>query len=424
MKNSIIKISVILFLSSLFLTACKNDKKAEVAKASAETHTEGEHGDEHEGEGKEVTLTLDQYKAVGVATGKVEIRNLNAVIKANGYTNVPPQNNANVSTLIGGTIQNINILEGTYVAKGKVLATIQNLDVVQMQEDYATANANIEYLQLEYDRQKVLSEENINGKKAFQEVKSKLAVEQVRAKAAQKRLDMLNVGVESSPIIPILAPMSGYIGKIHATKGSYAEVGKSLFEIIDNSQMHLDLNVYEKDLFKIKEGQTVDVVLINQANKTIKATIFGINKTFTNESKSVAVHAKINATDVKGLIAGMYVSANINVNNITVQTLPKDAIVKNGEKFYVFVENGEEEAGEKHEEEGHDHKAGEKHDHEAEAKKPKVITFIPVEVIPGITDLGFTEVNFIGAVPKGKPFVIKGAFYLLSAMMGGGEHEH
>jgi membrane fusion protein, heavy metal efflux system len=407
MKNSIIKISVILSLSSLFLTACKNDKKVEIAKATTEKLAEGEHADEHGGE--EVTLTLDQYKAVGIVTGNVEMRNLNAVVKANGYTNVPPHNNAEVSTLIGGTIQNINVLEASYVTKGKVLATIQNLEVVQMQQDYAMAIANIEYLQLEYERQKVLSEENINGKKAFQEVKAKLAVEQVKAKSAQKRLEMLNVSTESSPIIPILAPMSGYISEIIATKGAYAEVGKPLFKIIDNSQMHLDLHVYEKDLFKIKEGQTVDVVLINQANKTLKATIFGINKTFTNESKSVAVHAHFNSNDVKGLISGMYVSANINVNNITVQTLPKDAIVKNGEKFYVFVENREEEVGEKH---------------EAESKKPKVMAFIPVEVIPGVTDLGFTEVNFIGEVPKSKPFVIKGAFYLLSAMMSGGGHEH
>ncbi len=397
MKNSFTKIIVVLFVSSLFLTACKNDKKAEVATATTEKPAESAAEKQVE---KEVTLTLEQYKAVAIGTGKVEMRNLNAVIKANGYTNVPQQNTANVSTLIGGTVQNILVLEGAYVTKGKVLATIQNLDIIQMQEDYATANANIEYLQLEYDRQKTLSEENINGKKTFQEVKSKLAVEQVRARSAQKRLEMLNVSTDNSPNIPILAPISGYIGKIHATKGGYAEVGKPLFDIIDNSQIHLDLNVYEKDLFKIKEGQTVDVVFTNQANKILKATIFGINKSFTNESKAVVVHAKISSTDVKGLISGMYVSANINVNNVTVPTLPKDAIVQKGEKFYVFVENGEEEVGE---------------------KKTKVKSFLPIEVVPGVTDLGFTEVSFVGDVPKDKPFVTKGAFYLLSVMMGGGE---
>jgi membrane fusion protein, heavy metal efflux system len=406
MQNYIIKISIVFFLSIPFFTACKSEKSPAITQPTTEAEPET---------AEALTLTFDQYKAVGIATGKVEMRNLNAVVKANGYTNVPPQNNANVSTLMGGTVQNIHVLEGTYVSKGKILATIQNLDVVQMQENYATATANIEYLQLEYDRQKTLSDENINGKKAFQEVKAKLIVEQVRAKAAKKRLEMLNVGTESSPNIPVLAPISGYIGKIQTTKGAYAEVGKPLFEIIDNSQMHLDLNVYEKDLFKIKEGQTVDVVLINQSNKTIRATIFGINKTFTNESKSVAVHAKINAKNVSGLISGMYVAANINVNNVTVQTLPKDAIVKSGEKYYIFIEDGVQTAA-------HDHQASEKH--ETSEKKAQIVAFTPVEVIPAITDLGYTEVNFVSEVPKDKKIVIKGAFYLLSAMMGAGEHEH
>jgi membrane fusion protein, heavy metal efflux system len=388
MKNSITKI--FLFLTSLFLLACKNDKKTEVAKASTETVAK------EETKSEEVILTAEQYKAVDIQTGTIEMRNLNAVVKANGYTNVPPQNTANVSTLIGGSVLQINVVEGAYIAKGKVLATIQNMDVVQMQEDYAVASANIEYLQLEYERQRILSEENVNAKKQFQEVKAKLAVEQARAKAAKSRLEMLHLGTDSSPIIPIYAPISGYIGKIQTTKGSYAEVGKPLFEIIDINEMHLDLNVYEKDLFKIKEGQTADVILINHANKNIKAKIFAIGKTFNNESKTVTVHAHINADDLKGLIAGMFVTANINVNDATVQTLPKDAIVKNGEKYYVFMDNGED--------------------------KTKNRIFKPIEVVPGVTDLGYTEVRFTQEASSSQYFVKKGAFYLLSAMMNGGEY--
>jgi membrane fusion protein, heavy metal efflux system len=414
-----LKIGFFLTLTSLFYTACTNN-----AAAPATTAVEDEHAaDETTHKAGEVALTLLQYKAVGIQTGKIDMRNLNTIVKANGYTNVPAQNNANVSTLIGGTIQNINVLEGVYVAKGKILATVQNLEVVQIQEDYAVSAANIAFLELEYDRQKMLSDENINGKKMFQEVKSKLAVEQAHLKAAKTRLDLLKLDPNSTPNIPITAPISGYIGKIHTSKGAYAEIGKPLFEIIDNTQMHLDLNVYEKDLFKIKEGQTVDVVLTNQANKTLKATIFGINKSFTNESKAVVVHAKINTANVKGLIAGMYVSANINVTNTTVATLPKEAIVQNGDKFYAFLEIGEEEVPEAHEEEDAQ-AANETHKADEKPKMVKVMAFIPIEVVPGVTDLGFTEVHFVGEVPEGKSFVKKGAFYLLSAMKSGGLYEH
>ncbi|KRB55663.1 efflux RND transporter periplasmic adaptor subunit [Flavobacterium sp. Root186] len=370
--------------------------------ACSEKKTEETH--EEEKSQTEAALTESQYKTVGIETGFVEERNLNKIIKANGYTTVPPQNSAEVSTLIGGTVKDIYVLEGTFVNKGKVLATIQNLEVIEIQEDYHSAAANVEYLQLEYNRQKTLSDENVNPRKTFQEVKAKLAAERARAQAAKNKLEALHVGTKgSSSLVPIVAPISGYVGKISIAKGAFAQTGVSLFEVVDNSQMHLDLNVYEKDLGSISIGQVIDFVLTNQSNKSIKGKIFGINKSFSNESKTVAVHAKIDPADAKDLISGMYVSANINIVNATVPALPKDAVVRNADKYFVFVQEEE---------------------HKNEKTKETEIHFKAIEVIPGTTDLGFTEIKFVDRIATDAKIVTKGAFYLLSAMKGGGEHEH
>lgn len=363
----------------------------------------------------EVVLTASQFKTVGIETGTIENRNLNKVIKASGYTTVPPQNSAEVATLIGGTVKDILVLEGTFVNKGKVLATIQNLEVIEMQEDYHSAMANIEYLQLEFNRQKTLSDENVNPRKTFQEVKSKLAAEKARAQAAKNKLEALHVSTKgSTSVVPIVAPISGYVGKINIAKGAYAQTGVSLFEVVDNSQMHLDLNVYEKDLGAISIGQVIDFVLTNQSNKSIKGKIFGINKSFSNESKTVAVHAKIDPADAKDLISGMYVSANINILNATVPSLPKDAVVKNADKYFVYIQEERHKEQTNHQE----HKTAAK-----EAAHDE-IHFKAVEVVPGTTDLGFTEVKFVESIPADAKIVVKGAFYLLSAMKGGGEHSH
>ncbi|RYJ39087.1 RND family efflux transporter MFP subunit [Flavobacterium anhuiense] len=398
--QSLISLRFVFALFAVTLTSC-NEKKAEEPQEEEKSTTE-------------VALTFSQAKTVGIETGFVEDRNLNKVIKANGYTTVPPQNSAEVSTLIGGTVKDIFVLEGTYVNKGKVLATIQNLEVIGMQEDYQSAVANVEYLQLEYNRQKTLSDENVNPRKTFQEVKAKLAAERARAQAAKNKLDALHVNTKgTASVVPIVSPINGYVGKINIAKGAFANTGVSLFEVVDNSQMHLDLNVYEKDLGSISIGQVIDFVLTNQSNKSIKGKIFGINKSFSNESKTVAVHAKIDPADAKGLIPGMYVSANINIVNATVPALPKDAVVKNADKYFVFVQEDEKA------EEKHDHKEGEKEEvHEQE------VHFKAIEVIPGTTDLGFTEVKFVNDISANAKIVTKGAFYLLSAMKGGGEHTH
>jgi cobalt-zinc-cadmium efflux system membrane fusion protein len=385
-----------LLMLILLLTSC-NEKKTEEVQEDEKLENE-------------VMLTAAQFKTVGIQFGMVENRNLNTIIKANGYTTVPPQNSAKIATLLGGTVKDILVLEGTYVNKGKVLATIQNLEVVEMLEEYKSATANIEYLQLEYNRQKTLADENVNPRKTFQEVKAKLAVERARAQAAKNKLLALNISPNSNnALIPILSPISGYVGKISIAKGAFAETGIPLFEVVDNSQMHLDLNVYEKDLGSISIGQEVDFILTNQSNKSIKGKIFGINKSFSNESKTVAVHAKINPDDAKGLISGMYVSANINLNSATVPALPKASIVKNGDKYFIFIQ--EEEHAEK----------GEKHDSKEEAEE---IHFKAIEVIPGTTDMGYTEIKFVTSIPNTSKIVTQGAFYLLSAQKGGGEHTH
>ena len=407
MKNIFIKsnyrlgffFNLFVLFSILFVLNSCGEKKTEEAP-------------EEEKSENEVALTAVQFKTVGIETGSVENRNLNLVIKANGYTTVPPQNRANISTLIGGTVKDIFVLEGTFVNKGKVLATIQNLEVVEMQEDYNSAVANIEYLQLEYNRQKTLSDENVNPRKIFQEVKSKLAVEKARAQAAKNKLQTLNMSTKGSSLVPIVSPISGYVGKISIAKGVFAETGTVLFEVVDNSQMHLDLNVYEKDLGSISVGQEVDFILTNQSNKSIKGKIFGINKSFSNESKTVAVHAKINPADAKGLISGMYVSANININNATVPALPKDAIVKNGDKYFVYIQEEHQEEEKKTTEKG------------AKEEAQNETHFKAIEVIPGTTDLGYTEVKFVSEITADAKIVVKGAFYLLAAMKGGGSHDH
>lgn len=411
MKNIFLKLnykqasffSFLLLVSCFFFLISCGEKKTEEATESENSETE-------------VILTEGQYSTIGIETSSIEMKNLNTIIKANGYTAVPPQNMANISTLLGGVVKDIFVLEGTFVSKGKVLATIQNLEVTEMQEDYQSAIANIEYLQLEFNRQKTLSEEEVNPRKVFQEVKSKLAVEKARAQAAKNKLQALNVSLNgNTSLIPIVAPISGYVGKINVTKGAFAETGVTLFEVVDNSQMHLDLNVFEKDLGNISIGQEIDFILTNQSNKSIKGKIFGINKSFSNESKTVAVHAKINPKDTKDLISGMYVAANINITNQTVPALPKDAVVRNGDKHYIYIQEAVQGATPKKDEKAHEHKEGESHNE---------IHFKAIEVVPGTTDLGYTEIKLVEEIPSNAKIVIKGAFYLLATSKGGGAHEH
>ena len=220
----------------------------------------------------------------------------------------------------------------------------------------------------------------------------------------------------------MLAPISGNLTEIYIKIGSNVEAGKPLMNIVDNSKLHVDLLVYEKDLFKVKIGQNVRFVLVNQDNSEVKGKIFSVGKSFENDTKSVAVHADITNNQQK-LIPGMYVSALIDVGSNNVKAVPTDAIIKaDGREFIFVLEEGHKE--EAHDEkEGHNHEDGDKHE-EAEGK---TFHFQRIEVKSGTTQLGYSQVTLLQKIDANAKIVLKGAYYIQSHLIkneGGGGHAH
>ena len=389
----------------------------------AAVHAEGDGHDHeateaHDEEGhaenpmvKEVHLNPAQYQAAGVELGGFEQKNLSDVINANGYTKLPPQNQAQVSVPLPGNIKTIRVIEGQYVKAGQVLATMVSmaynnlrLERAKLNEQLSAAQTNLEYLKLEFARQKELSDENVNAKKVFQKVSADLNAEEGKIKALQSQITILSQNIQiggnaNSPLISITAPISGHITEVNVTIGTAVDVAKALFSIVDNSKMHVDLLVYEKDLFKVKPGQTVRFVLTNQDNQEIRGKIFSVGKSFESETKSVAVHADI-VNEKQMLIPGMYVNALIDVGSNAVEALPMDAIIKADGREFIFV---------------------------LEEKDQDEYHFQRIEVKTGTAQLGYTQLSVLQPLEKSQNIVIKGAYYLQSHLTkseGGGGHEH
>jgi cobalt-zinc-cadmium efflux system membrane fusion protein len=420
-RKNIHQLSGILTLLLLVLiSACGSSDPAEVEK---EEHSDSKN--------KEVELNQAQYDASNIQLGDFELKNLSAVINANGYTKLPPQNQADVSVLVAGLIKKINIIEGQFVKQGQTLAVIESMEFTKIQEAYLTSKSNLELMLLEYERQKTLNEGNANSKKALQKAKSEYEIEKARYNSLKKQMNTLNLSSSenATSTMEIKAPISGYVTDINIKIGTNAEPGQTLFSIVDNSKMHVDLLVYEKDLQKVKVGQTIIFVLTNQDNTEIKGKVFSIGKAFENETKSVAVHADI-INDKQTLIPGMYVNALINVGSQQVKALPLDAVVKADGREFIFVLEEDHAEEEGHEEEAHDHEAGHSHDdghaHEEEVHE-KTYHFKRIEVKTGTNQLGYVQVTVLQALPENAKIVLKGAYYIQSHLLkseGGGGHEH
>jgi cobalt-zinc-cadmium efflux system membrane fusion protein len=425
-----IKRNIAVLICSAFIIIAISSCGDTTKKTEATTEAAHDHGAEgHEEHSEALELSQEQMNAVGIVIGNIEQKNLTAVVKASGQLAVPPQNAAQINVLTGGIIRKINVIEGQRVSKGQVLVTIENQDLIRLQQDYLTAKSGFSFIEAEYNRQQQLKAADAGTGKAHQQAEANYNAERAKLKALERQLQQYGISVSRiasgniTSQVPVTAPINGTIGKISAETGSYAQPGVSIMDIVDNSKIHADLIVFEKDLSKIKVGQKVDFRLTNQKNEQIEGQIYGINKSFENDSKGVVVHAVIKKPGAN-LIPGMYVTGLIGVGTETTSAVPIDAVVRSEGKEFIFVVD--EKAKAAHEEE-HDHahkgEAEEKHKEE-DAKDQNSVHFKKVEVTTGVSEQGYIQITPIEKLPTDVKIVTKGAFYLQSKSSGPAEHSH
>src|SRR5690606_3318145 len=170
-----------------------------------------------------------------------------------------------------------------------------------------------------------------------------------------------NASLKSSLVVT--SPISGTVSNVFAKIGSYVDVSSPIAEIIENTALHLDLQVYEKDIPLIKIGQKIDFVVTNNPNKTYSAEVYSIGSSSSGEGKTIAVHSRITG-DKTGLIDRMSKTEMVSLDDVLSTTVPNDAIVNADGKYYLFLDKEQEEEPLEHKEgEVHDHKEEEAHDH-------------------------------------------------------------
>ncbi|MFV0141112.1 MULTISPECIES: efflux RND transporter periplasmic adaptor subunit [Empedobacter] len=411
-----IKIIIYSVLAILFLSSCTKETKTEQPIEEKKA--------EHEEAPQTVaTLTEEQMKAVGVKLGTIEVKELTAMIKANGLLNVPNSNMASVASMFGGVIQTLPIQEGSYVKKGQVIATISNPEFIITQEQYLTVLSRITYAEQEFRRQKELFDNDAGAKKNLQNSSAELKTLRSQKASLSRQLQMM--GINPSKVtnanlrngMVITAPISGTVSKIIAQIGSYVDVSSPVAEIIDNSSIHLDLQVFEKDLPKMKVGQVIQFELTNNPGNSYEAVVYSIGSSFENESKTIAVHSKVRGNK-SGLINGMNITGAVSLSNSSTPAVPNEAIVEADGKFYIFVKTN------KKVEEHTDEESKDPNEKNKEHKNEKSINFEKIEVVKGSSNMGYTAITTVNEVDPNAQIVVKGSFFVNAKLSNSGDHGH
>ncbi|MGL5318799.1 MAG: efflux RND transporter periplasmic adaptor subunit [Bacteroidales bacterium] len=323
------------FLAFALFSSCSEKKEA----AKDET-VKQEKKEKNSIELNEKQITLSE-----IETGSLEKREISHTVNGNGFMQLPPENMATISLPISGRVAKIYVTTGDKVRKGQLLAEIEHPEHIAIQKEYLENKSAYETGKLEYERIKALASDNITSQKQLQEAETKFVSVKAALQASLATLNLLNIdpavlhkeGIKSR--FGIKSPIHGSITASTLNLGKSIQPGESLFDLIDKSHMHVNLQIFESDLPHISVGDLVEFNLISHPEEHFEAFIQYIGEKVDQSNRSVEVIAHIR--EPKDVFKeGMYVNGMIHTQKREVLTLPETALINRDNSWFAFIRKG------------------------------------------------------------------------------------
>jgi cobalt-zinc-cadmium efflux system membrane fusion protein len=395
MKNTYI---IAVFTTLIIAVGCKNNKQPMVE----DDHTEDEN---------KVELTDAQLAQTDIKIGKVEKRKIGREIMVNGMIDVPPHGNISVTVPYGGFLKYTEMLPGSHIKKGQVIAKVENPEFIEFQREYLEALANNDYLKADFERQETLNNENVTSSKVFQKAKSMYLTNQANIKSLESKLRLIGLNPTSvksgnfSTVVNIHSPINGVVREVYINTGKYFNPKDVLMDITDATDLHVELKVYEDDIHLVRNGQRIRFRLANAPEEWLEAEVFLMGNN-VRDDRSITIHGHLKDKKEK-LLPGMFVNAQIEVEAKELYAVPEEAIVRFEGKHYLFQSLGKRKEG-----------------------TETMNDFEMLEIIKGNEEEGFIAFTFVDKSQNiaSMEIVLKDAFTLLAKAKNseeeGGGHGH
>ena len=327
------KTNYTILLTAIILSSCGTSSKPQSAKEDAVAVVES----------TTVQLTKEQATLAQLELAPIQQGKMKGITHLNGVIDVPPTGIASVSIPMGGYIQDINLIPGTFVKKGQVLATVKDPAYVQLQENYLSTKAKLSYLQQDLDRQKTLLTQEAVSKKSFQQIQADFNTNAIQLKALSEQLKLINIQPESlttermSSLVQLVAPIAGYISKVNINRGKYVTPSDILLEIINPNDIHAAITIYEKDIANFKIGNKGTVSLSQDPSKKYPVSVLAVAHNI-NEDKTGLLHCHFEKIPAN-VLPGMFLTADIIVETSEAVLIPITSVQRFQGKDFIFIQS-------------------------------------------------------------------------------------
>ncbi len=294
-------------------------------------------------EAGQIVITREQFESMDMEIGDPAPMMFSNQVSANGYIIASATGSAKISTLISGRVRHINYSAGDFVRSGAILFSLESQEFILLQQTYAEAYQRLLMLKADYERMKVLNEEKIAAQKDFLKAESEYRTENVVVEGLRARLRMLHVDpsiIEKGDIVPYLSvksPISGTITRQELVLGQHVESDETSMELVDETDLRLRLELFEKSIVDLQVGQLVKFAVPDRPEMTYKATLSHIGKSVSLETRTVECFAEIAKEDKPAFIDNMYVETTIITCEREALAIPEEALIREEDRDFVLI---------------------------------------------------------------------------------------
>lgn len=288
-----------------------------------------------------IEISEAQFKAAQMELGPIKQQKFNQALHVNGVLTSLPSNSAVVGMPISCSVIDVKCMVGQRVSKGQILFTVGGHALIELQENYAQAAAQLMRLKAEYDRVLVLYNDKVATAKELMVAES--AYKAQLAGFSSYKLKVASLGLNPSSIengdfvtqVPVVAPISGSITTINVSIGQYIEPHVFLAEIVNRDALVVKLSVFEKDLQYLELGQLVRLKVLGNGN-SFQAKLIAINHSVDPASRMLDCYAGFTRVDGQMLVNNQFVEAEITIDSVLAPALFLDAMLKEDTVYYMF----------------------------------------------------------------------------------------
>ena len=229
-----------------------------------------------------------------------------------------------LSFLASGHLSNILFKDGSTVKKGDVIAQLDNSTVTS---ELASAKANLEEAQSNYNRYELLKDSGVFSKQDYISVTTTLKV----AKAKYASI------LEQEQRLSLQVPFSGTLGKFNFSMGAQVSVGTVIVDLVQLDPLRVTYSLNQVDKSRVSLGQIVWITSDTWPGKRFKATVSYISPTINSNTGRFNMAAMLDNPDLHLSPGGLVHVKHILGEGHDALVVPQAAVNVDGSRSYVYT---------------------------------------------------------------------------------------